>query len=261
MTTPLRVLQISDTHLRAQPGATLLGVDTAETLGAVLDQALAEGPVDALIASGDLAHEEPAAYLRFRELLAERFQGPVLALPGNHDLGAALVEALGEADQLRLGDWQLLAFDSHRDHHAEAAFDAAARQRLLARVAASPARHLLLVCHHPPLAVGCPWLDKDAIPEGADLLDSCAADPRVRVVLCGHVHQAWQGRHRHLQVLTAPSTCFQFAPATASFSIDRSPASGVPGYRWIHLAADGGVASDVGRLAGYPLNIDLADRA
>lgn len=260
MTAPARVLQISDTHLLAEPGATLLGVDTAATLAAVLDQALARETPALLVASGDLSHEQPAAYQRFLTLVRERYQGPLLALPGNHDLGAVMAE-LVTADSVRLGDWEILAFDSHADGQAESAFEAAALACLMARVRASSARHLILVGHHPPLPVGCPWLDKDCIQNGAELLESCAADGRVRALLCGHVHQAWQGRHGRMQVLAVPSTCFQFAPRTPRFSIDRTAASGVPGYRWLTLNTDGSLQTEVGRLAGHPINIDLSDRS
>ncbi len=260
MTAPARVLQISDTHLLAEPGATLLGVDTADTLAAVLDQALAEATPALVIASGDLSHEQPAGYPRFLALLRQRYHGPLLALPGNHDLGAVMAE-LAAPDSVRLGSWEILAFDSHGDGQAESAFDAAGLERLMARVRASPASHLILVGHHPPLPVGCPWLDKDCIQNGAELLESCAADGRVRALLCGHVHQEWHHVHERIAVLAVPSTCFQFAPRTPRFSIDQTADSGVPGYRWLTLNTDGSLQTEVGRLAGHPLNIDLSDRS
>ncbi len=57
MKPPLRVLHITDTHLRATAGATLLGVDTAASLAAVLHRAFSEHAPDAVLASGDLAHD------------------------------------------------------------------------------------------------------------------------------------------------------------------------------------------------------------
>lgn len=257
MTAQARILQISDTHLLAEPGATLLGIDTAATLAAVLDSAMRDARPDALVASGDLCHEQPAAYGRFLDLVRQRYDGPLLILPGNHDVGEAMARRLDGPDALRLGDWELLAFDTHADGRPESAFDADALHRLMTRVQASRARHLILVGHHPPLPVGCPWLDKDCIGNGRDLLESCAADGRVRALLGGHVHQAWEARHGEVRVLTVPSTCFQFAPRTPQFAIDRSAASGVPGYRWLTLNADGTLHTEVGRLTGYPMNIEL----
>jgi len=268
MTAPARLLQITDSHLLADPAATLLGVDTAATLVAVLEQALAEHLPDAVLATGDVAHDpdDPAAYERFRRLLEARYAGPLLTLPGNHDVGAPLAAVLGHTPALRLGSWEVLTFDSHRDGQAEASFTAGDRRALETRLQASRAVHLLLACHHPPLPVGCPWLDKDCIPEGAEVLESLAAaargpaqaPSRLRALVCGHVHQAFAAAHAGVEVLATPSTCFQFQPGSRRFAVDRGAESGMPGYRWIELGADGRVTSRVRRLTGAPLNIDFS---
>lgn len=270
MKPPLRILHITDTHLRATAGATLLGVDTAASLAAVLDQALAEHAPDAVLASGDLTHDgERAAYERFAEVLREHFTGPVVHLPGNHDLSAPLARVLGEQDAVRAGGWEILGFDSHADHQTEASFDDAARRALAERIRGSRASHILLACHHPPMPVGCPWLDKDCIPDGLELLESCAAagrspdstDSRVRGLVFGHVHQQVHVRHGELTVLGTPSTCFQFEPGSSGFAIDRAGERGLPGYRWLSLYPDGELHTEVRRLTGYSLNLDMSDRS
>ena len=262
MTAPLTVLQITDSHLKASASSTLLGVDTADSLRAVLAQALAEQAPDAVIASGDLAHDpEPATYRRFEQALRDVYAGPVMYLAGNHDLSGPLAATLGTLDTLRLGSWAVIGFDTHRDHRTEAELDDVRRGALMARIGGWDAEHVLLVCHHHPLPVGCPWLDKDCIPLGFELLESCAAESRVRGLAFGHVHQEVRTEAAGLPVLGAPSTCFQFQPGSERFAIDRSPQSGRPGYRWLMLHPDGTLASRVRRVADYPLNIDVSDRS
>lgn len=264
------VLQITDTHLQAPAGSpgprTLLGVDTSASLSAVLHQALGERKPDAVIASGDLAHEpEPVTYRRFHDLLAEHYQGPVLYLAGNHDLSEPLGRVLGGADSLGLGNWEVIAFDSHADHRTEASFDADDLRTLTDRIRASRADHVLLACHHHLLPVGCPWLDKDCIPQGGKVLESVAAagapNPRVRGLVFGHVHQEVRISTNGMRLLGTPSTCFQFEPRSESFAIDRSEDTGRPGYRWLDLHSDGTLGSELCRVAGYHLNIDLSDRS
>lgn len=265
MTAPLSVLQITDSHLRVPecgeaPG--LLGVDTAASLAAVLAQALGERTPDAVIASGDLAHDpQPATYRRFLELLRDRFAGPVIHLPGNHDLAEPLEQVLGRQHTLDLGGWEIIGFDTHADHRTEASFHSSARASLAARIEDSDADHLLLVCHHHPLPIGCPWLDKDCIPDGREMLESCAAPrkSRVRGLAFGHVHQEVQAAVGEVAVLGTPSTCFQFEPRSRAFSIDRSDDTGRPGYRWLTLHPDGTLESEVRRVAGYHLNIDFSE--
>jgi len=269
MKPPLRVLHITDTHLEAA-GATLLGVDTAASLSAVLCRAFGEHTPDAVLASGDLAHDpQPATYERFADLLSEHFTGPVLNLPGNHDLSEPFAGTLGGQEALSLGAWEIIGFDSHADHRAEASFDSAARRRLVERIGNARGSYILLVCHHPPIPVGCPWLDKDCIPDGLELLESCAAagrrpdsaDSRVRGLVFGHVHQHVHHRHGELTVLGTPSTCFQFEPGSPGFALDRAGERGLPGYRWLFLHPDGELHTEVRRLTGYSLNLDMSDRS
>lgn len=261
------VLQITDCHLLAPAPAgaavpTLLGVDTADTLSAVLEQALGEAVPDAIVASGDLAHEgEAAAYQRFQALLAERFQGPLMCLAGNHDLGEPLRAVLGGGGSLRLDTWEIIGFDSHADHQTEAALGEAERRELAARIEGSDAEHVLLVCHHHLLPVGCPWLDKDCIPRGQELLESLAGHARVRGLVFGHVHQEVRTRCGGMPVLGTPSTCFQFQPRSERFALDRSAGTGRPGWRWLTLQPDGSIDTRVHRLTGYDMNIDSPERS
>jgi len=256
-----RVLQITDTHLRPDAGATLLGVDTDATLRAVLAQALGEHTPVAILATGDIAHDDASgvSYERFDRLVAGFFSGPVLHLPGNHDFGELLATQLRPAPQLSLAGWDIIAFDTHLDGRDEGAVAAAERRALGSRIAASRARHILLACHHPLLPIGCPWLDRHHVPDGRELLTACAADERVRGLVFGHVHQEVSARFEGIALFGTPSTCFQFEPGSRSFSIDRSPDAGRPGYRWLELAADGNLRTEVRRLDGCTLNIDLSD--
>jgi 3',5'-cyclic-AMP phosphodiesterase len=256
-----RVLQITDTHLLAGSGATLLGVDTEASLRAVLRQALDEHTPDAILATGDLVHDDASgvSYRRFERLLAGFFSGPVLHLPGNHDFIEPLISHLRPASQLSLGNWDIIPFDTHADGRVEGTLDEARLDALASRIAASRGEHILLACHHPLLPIGCPWLDRHRVPNGREVLQACGADERVRGLVFGHVHQEATARFDAMALLGTPSTCFQFEPESGNFAIDRSPVTGRPGYRWLELDPDGTLRSDVRRLDGYALNIDLSD--
>jgi 3',5'-cyclic-AMP phosphodiesterase len=255
---PWRVLQITDLHLREPAGATLLGVDTEATLTGVLDQAFAEAAPDAVLVTGDLAHDPtPSVYRRLRTRLDARVSCPCLVLPGNHDLAEPFEAVFGSTPAIKLDGWRLLGFDSHRDDTARAWFDAAAR-RALARRLDDGDGHVLLACHHPPVSVGAPWLDKDRLTEAEELLDSWRAHGSVRALAFGHVHQQVEATHDGIRLLGTPSTCFQFEPGSKRFAIDRSPDTGRPGYRWLELHAGGAVTSRVAR-CDLTLNIDLTD--
>ena len=65
----MRILQITDPHLYGQPGGRLRGVETDASLRAVVDEALARFPsYSAVLATGDIVHEDPGGYARFRQV-------------------------------------------------------------------------------------------------------------------------------------------------------------------------------------------------
>jgi Icc protein len=251
----IHLLQITDLHLLPVADARLLGVDTARSLDAVLRNALLERVPDGLLVTGDIAHTPTdATYARVRELIAARFRGPALWLAGNHDSTAALNAARPTADELEVAHWSAIAIDTHVDGEEGGRVADAELDRLRARLARSRARFVVVTGHHPPLPLGTPWLDSGCIANGPELLAILADDPRVKAYVCGHVHQETATSHRGLQLLTTPSTCFQFVAGTPRFSVDATP----PGWRWLDLAADGTLTSRVGRATDYAVTLDLS---
>jgi Icc protein len=250
----LTVLQITDVHLRAEIGERLLGIDTWDSVNAVLDQALTEARPDALLVTGDIAHDPvPEVYQRFETLIRSRYDGPVLMLPGNHDVLAAMGERAA-TKSLDLGAWVVLALDSHIDDAPQASVDEDEFALLKTGCMQSRDKHTLVATHHPPIDVDCPWLDKDRIQNGNELLEWMSEHSTVRAMVFGHAHQVVESSHRRIKLLGTPSTCMQFAPHTDRFALDDQP----PGYRWLNLERDGGVSSTVRRVADYPMTIDLS---
>jgi Icc protein len=92
-------------------------------------------------------------------------------------------------------------------------------------------------------------MDKLRVEDGDELIGICDRHPQVKALVCGHIHQEFEHRIEGCRVLGAPSTCVQFAPRQADFTIDTQE---VPGYRELTLFADGVLETRVVRLDGYP---------
>ena len=252
---PISILQITDLHLLPAADARLLGVDTAASLDAVLHAALAGRTPDALVVTGDIAHEPHApAYARVRATIARHYRGPMLWLPGNHDLAVTFTPARPSVERLELGDWCVLGIDTHVDGSEGGRVDEAEMARLRRELAATRARWVIVAGHHPPLPLGMPWLDPTRIANGAELLALLEADARVRAYVCGHVHQDTATRHGRIDVWSTPSTCFQFVGRNPRFAVDTTP----PGYRWLDLGYDGTLATRVGRATDFAITIDMS---
>jgi len=244
---PILVVQLTDTHLMADPAGVLCHVNTDASLRAVLDLVRANGHrPDLLLATGDLSHDgSPAAYRRLRELL-EQTDWPVRCLPGNHDDPQALRDALGQWTQpvTDIGGWRIVLLDStvpgsDAGHIDEAQFDILERAAALAGD-----RHVLVALHHNPLQMDSAWQDTMMVDNAQALFRRLAELPRTRVLLWGHVHQAFDRRRHHMRMLATPSTCFQFAIRDGRHELDAAP----PGYRWLKLYRDGSLATGVRRL-------------
>lgn len=247
MPRPARLLQVTDPHLFADAKQEIYGVRTAESFSAVLAQAVADGPSpDAILVTGDIGDDlSDAAYARFRATLAP-LGVPVLCLPGNHDDPAKMAQrfpggAFQSGGSATLGTWRVMLLDSHvaDDPHGE--LGAARLERLDRELAALAGHPVLVAVHHPPMPVGSAWIDCLGLRDGAALLALLARHPHVRVVTCGHVHQAFEASHAQIRLLTTPSTCAQFTPGTEDCVIDTRP----PGWRRFELWPDGRVETAV----------------
>ena len=257
----VRILQITDTHLFAEKHETLLGVNTWESYQAVLDAIHAgQHEYDLIVATGDLAQDQTAAaYQHFAEGIAS-FRAPCVWLPGNHDFQPAMYSALQEAGispakRVFIGDqWQILLLDSQVFGVPHGELSDFQLEWLERKLADAPERHTLLLLHHHPLPSGCSWLDQHSLRNAAELDSVLANYPRVKYLLCGHIHQEldldWNGR----RLLATPSTCVQFKPHCANFTLDTIG----PGWRTLELYAEGSLETQVHRLPGTQFRPDTA---
>lgn len=242
--TGISVLHITDLHLFAEPGRELLGVVTDASLEAVLDLALGQATPDVLLVTGDVTDDgEARAYQRAGDLVAQRFSGPSLWLPGNHDMGAVMRSSGASMDRLELGDWLIVAIDTHIDGQVLGHVDGAEVERLEGLLTRAQAPHVLICGHHQPVPVGTPWLDTQVIDNAAELLALLERHERVRAYLFGHVHQAFDTNRGQVRIISTPSTCYQFEAGSEQFSVDALS----PGYRWLNLRTDGSIETTVHR--------------
>lgn len=214
-----RIVQLSDLHL-CPPGELLYRrIDTAGALARAVARINALTPrPDLVVLSGDLANAGSAEeYAHLRAQLAA-LALPYALMPGNHDRHAALRAAFPEqpwaagdlAQQRRecaAGD--LLLVDTVVPGEDGGSVGAAQLDWLDANARAD--RDALLFLHHPPVQTGIAGMDAIGCAGAAALAAWLQCHPRVRAVLCGHVHRtiftAFAGR----PLAIAPSPAHQIA--------------------------------------------------
>jgi len=249
---PTHLLQLTDTHLYADPAGEIYGVNSADSLSRVIEAVFADGGSrpDAIVVTGDVSDDlGEGSYRRLRDALGNRGV-PVHCLPGNHDDPRLMAELL-DSDAFRycgraeFQGWGLVTVDTHLPGEVRGWISDAGLERLDADLAAFRDRPVVLAMHHPPVPIGSAWLDRSRLGNASGFFEVVGRHRQVKVVLAGHVHQACDEMHGTVRVMTAPSTCAQFAPRSAKFAIDPRP----PGYRRLTLHADGRIETEARWLA------------
>jgi 3',5'-cyclic-AMP phosphodiesterase len=244
---PLRLLQLTDSHLYAEPDGELKGWRTLHSLEATVAAALeGEDLPDAVLATGDMSQDGSAASYGHLRRVFGAIGVPVYCLPGNHDDPETMERELSQAPfhycgDHALGRWRVVMLSTWDGDRGGGRLSTAELQRLASVLEGAPEPHALVVLHHHPVPMES-WLDKVALDNADEFLrviDGCA---RVRGVVWGHVHQVHESQRRGVRLLGSPSTCFQFRRRAERSDVD--PDAG-PGWRWLTLLPDGRIVTRV----------------
>jgi Icc protein len=199
-----------------------------------------------VLVTGDLIHDDsPEAYERFRDLMLP-LDLRVHCIPGNHDI-RNLMRAVccrppfSYCAYEEIGDWLMVGIDSCITEDAGGAVTSEELERLSDIVVGSPAKHVMVSLHHPPVPMGSKWLDSVGLRNGDEVLERLRTLERVRIAIFGHVHQEHDAEHKGIRIVATPSTCRQFKQGSDDFAVDDNP----PAYRRIELNTDGSVETEL----------------
>ncbi|MEY3008175.1 MAG: 3,5-cyclic-AMP phosphodiesterase [Pseudomonadota bacterium] len=257
----INIVQITDTHLGAEPNTPLVGMDTDDSLGAVLAlvRARSANP-NLLLATGDLSDRGALdAYFRLRTYTRDICEHQFWLL-GNHDHAETLRKSAEEnvnllRNDIRIGSWQILMLNSQIP--GEVGGRLGPRQQAILEQglehAAEAGLYTLVCLHHQPQPVGSAWIDSQAVRDADEMFETLVRYKGVKGVLWGHVHQEVDYLYEGVRMLATPSTCIQFAKHSDDFKIDDLP----PGYRSLRLLPSGEIETVVHRVTDRQFQVDL----
>jgi len=208
----ITVAQITDSHVKRERGE---GEGSPDEMLRRAIALVADAQPDVLLLTGDIADDGSAeAYQR----VAEAVSGlgvPVLATAGNHDDPAVVAQVLGAADELSVGGWRLLLVDTSIPATEWGRIDVPA---LLARLGPNDGPPTVLALHHPPITTSThPWMRL----EGADeLVAALSARGDVRVVLSGHLHEAFNVALGGVSYIGCSSSFYSIKHRNSQFILD-----------------------------------------
>lgn len=229
----LRVVQMTDLHLLADPEARFKGEDTRRRFlqALALTQQLAP---DLLILTGDLAQDEAQDTYAW---LHKQLQNSGLQwfwLPGNHDRPELMQGFAPPVFYHQTPHWQLLGLNTRLPGRPEGQLSETELERLQQALRCN--KPLLLAMHHHPLQVNSRWMDAIALRNSETFWQLVDKNTVLKLLLCGHVHQPLSRKHQGVQVLASPATALQFTPLRNEFSINNKA---LPAIRLVRLLTDG----------------------
>lgn len=258
---PVRVVQITDTHLFRDPRAALLKLNTQHSFEKVVElMAANEADIDLILATGDIAQDASVeAYLRFGAAM-QSFQAPFYWIPGNHDR-RRVMESLDQyqdafTNLVSVSNWQVILLDSSvvgevHGHLAEREL-VHLEQKLQAAQSNPQIEHCLVCLHHNPVPGSAVWMEGIGLHNDKAFLAIIDRFDFVRAVVYGHIHQELDFMRNDVRYFCTPSTCIQFKPEVTDFALDDVN----PAYRWLHLYDDGRIESAIERVTGYEFEVD-----
>lgn len=239
--TPLRVAQISDSHLFADKAGLHCGVNVYNNLVKVLADIATRQQLDYVVFTGDLTQDHTAqSYENFTNAVCNAdINIPILYLAGNHDEYALLDKYLvnrpfSSEKSIENDFWHVQLIDSKSDTPA-----GYVQQEQLHKVADNK-KHQLLFMHHHPINVGY-FIDRHGLENKDEFWQAIANIPSVKAITCGHVHRASdypaysQQKEQCVAVYTCPATSIQFDPSFDGVSALKQG----PGFRLFSLFSDG----------------------
>ncbi|MGC3873238.1 phosphodiesterase [Halomonas sp. GXIMD04776] len=226
----MRLIQITDCHLHADPDASSRTGNPLRQLQRVVERAREFNP-DIVLVTGDISQDQTRdSYGRAAEAFSS-FGCPWFWCSGNHDQPGVMREVHQILDEIDLDAWRLLILDSRVDGQAHGELGESQR-KMLARRLQEDARPTLLALHHPPVAIGSEWMDAIGLMDREAFWQSLAPYSQVRGILCGHIHQAFEQSFGEVVVYGCPATSDQFLGGSTDFAVDEASP---PGFRIVDV--------------------------
>jgi Icc protein len=243
----IRIAQISDCHVSADPRALYRNRNPRQSLEGVIE-AVSRWQPDLLLVTGDLAEDGSRNAYQYLYELTHTLGVPVLTIPGNHDNAELQREVFSntpvdEPLGFDFQGWEILLLNSSMPGEIPGSFSQAECLSLASKCSQSD-HPKLVVLHHQPVQTGSLWIDKYALNDPEKFWKSISSSKSIKAVVWGHIHHAFEARKNGVELLGTPATSVNSLPKKERFTFDPEG----PGFRWFLLGETGEIESGVTRV-------------
>jgi Icc protein len=253
-TSPLHVIQLSDTHLFAALNRELLGVATASSLNTVLNAVRQLQPrPEVMLLTGDLSQDESLESYQHLYKFIQSLDIPAYWLPGNHDCLPLMEQLLvgssiSTAKTFQIAPWNFILLNSAQPGKVHGELSSSSLDWLEQQLQQRLDQPTVVALHHPPCSIGSAWMDQIGLRQPEAFTRLIERYQQVKLVLFGHIHQEFATTRMGVHYLGCPSTCVQFRPQQSEFAVDEQQ----PGFRLLTLYPNGEFSSVVKRVNYQP---------
>lgn len=232
----MRILQLSDTHFLKDPQQIFWDINPYQTLSKIITHIKNNEKPDLLLLTGDLSQDDtPQSYQHLSNLISS-LNINTYFIPGNHDILPVMEQFFNgdyiyPAKLIYLNHWAVILLNSTEPGKISGVLSSAELKFLRDSLQKTQNYRVIIALHHHPILLNTELMDKYSLENNQEFLQMIREFPHVKLVLFGHVHQAFNQEIKGIHFLACPSTWIQFLPGAKDLQFDPL----APGYRWIEL--------------------------
>lgn len=197
----MKIIQITDSHIKKHADALLYGVNVREQFEKVIKHlSTIKDEFDYFLLTGDIADDgSPEAYEYFAKHLSY-FNKKVFYINGNHDDKENMQKTFSKfpnfeyLDTLNFGNFTLVGIDSclqNKDHGTINEKELLRVKTILTKLSTEN-KNCVLVLHHHPVIVNTPLIDDCTLVNSEEFLNLINKYSFVKLILSGHVHNDYK---------------------------------------------------------------------
>jgi 3',5'-cyclic-AMP phosphodiesterase len=215
-----KLIWFSDLHFKSV--GLNFGHDPRVRLEVVIDYVSAHhSDAEFCVISGDMVEDATPAICADLAKRLERLPFRVLPMVGNHDVRSMFRAALPLPDSaqetfvqyaVQLTGLRVICLDTLTEGSSDGSFCKAREAWLRDELARDRVTPTVVFCHHPPLDLGLPALDRTRVANGQVIVDMLSDAPNIRQLLFGHVHRPTLGVAQGVPYASIRSVLYQAPP-------------------------------------------------
>lgn len=227
---PLKILQITDTHLFKNNDDELFGVKPNVQLKKLVDHLLMLNlTIDRIFLTGDVSQDMSAESYQYAISQLSRLNTLVFWIPGNHDDMKIMSHELNCPRYFQAPAYfktydQSFIFLNTKYKDVDSGYFSDEDKDFIEEVMSRSVKNekVSLVMHHHPIKTGTPLIDKYILENNEVFWEVMDRHPKIKHIICGHVHGDYTLKRNDVTVHASMASCFQFAKGSEKIAIEKT---------------------------------------